>query len=198
MGQTLGNRNFVFHKPYPVAREADVVEVPVHLSRDPQKSYLALPAAVRGLEEMASAARKDGVHIVVISSYRRKDEQAELFRKGEERHGKGRAILWLAPPGYSEHHTGYVFDLADRDRPETDDELPFEGTAAFRWLERSAARFGFEMSFPKHNWQGVGYEPWHWRFAGDAESRALFHPNPAVNAAKVAQSIINGFFQRMA
>ena len=23
--------------------------------------------------------------------------------------------------------------------------------------------FGFEMSFPKNNSQGLGFEPWHWR-----------------------------------
>ncbi len=194
----MGKRNFVFHKPYPVARESEVVEIPVNRVRDPKKSFMARPAAVRGLIDMSNAAQRDGVHIVVISSYRRKDEQIELFRKGEERHGKGRAILWLAPPGYSEHHTGYVFDLADRDRPETDDELPFEDTAAFHWLERNASTFGFEMSFPKNNWQGVGYEPWHWRFAGDADSRALFHPNPVVNAARVVQAVANGLYQRLA
>lgn len=174
------------------------MEVPVHLARDPKKSYSGRPAAVQALSEMAAAAKKEGVHIVVISSYRRKDEQIDLFRKGEERHGKGRAILWLAPPGYSEHHTGYVFDLADRDHPETDDELPFETTPSFPWLQKNASRFGFEMSFPKNNWQGVGYEPWHWRYAGDDHSRSLFHPNPAVNAARLTQAIVNGIYRRLA
>ncbi len=194
----MSQRTFVFHKPYPIAEPSDVVEIPVHLARDPKKSYLGRPAAVGALIEMAAAAQKDGVHLVVISSFRRKEEQIELFRKGEERHGKGRAILWLAPPGYSEHHTGYVFDLADRDRPETDDELPFENTPSFPWLEKNAKRFGFEMSFPKNNWQGVGYEPWHWRFAGDDHSRSLFHPNAVINAARLAQAVINGIYRRLA
>ena len=26
--------------------------------------------------------------------------------------------------------------------------------------------FGFELSFPKDNAQGLGFEPWHWRYVG--------------------------------
>ena len=42
-----------------------------------------------------------------------------------------------APPGYSEHHTGYAVDIST---PELGDELSvaFERTAAFRWLAANA------------------------------------------------------------
>ena len=114
--------------------------------------------------------------IVVISSHRTFEEQVELHKKAEERHGKGKGSLWVAPAGYSEHHTGYVFDLADRERPETDDEPPFENTPAFAWLRGNGEKFGFELSFPKGNGQNVSYEPWHWRFVGDERSKRVFHP----------------------
>ena len=75
--------------------------------------------------------------------------------------------MWVAPPGYSEHHTGLALDIGDLDHPETDVEVSFEETPAFEWLKNNADRFGFELSFPVGNPQGVSYEPWHWRFVGE-------------------------------
>ncbi len=34
--------------------------------------------------------------------------------------------------------------------------------------------FGFELSFPENNPQGVRYEPWHWRFVSSPEAQAIF------------------------
>ena len=83
---------------------------------------------------------------------------------------------WVAPPGFSEHQTGWVLDIGDLDDPEADDNPLFERTQAFRWLNQNASKFHFELSFPPGNWQGVSYEPWHWRFAGTSEARMAFHP----------------------
>ncbi len=86
-------------------------------------------------------------------------------------------IKWLAPPGFSEHQTGWVLDIGDLDDPEADDNPLFERTKAFKWLKEHAAQFEFELSFPPGNWQGVSYEPWHWRFVGTPEARRAFHPS---------------------
>ena len=96
----------------------------------------------------------------------------------------------MAPAGFSEHHTGYAFDLADRDRPETDDEPAFETSPVSDWLKNRAAAFGFELSFPPNNWQGVSYEPWHWRYTGDAESKKLFHPPFLKKVLVIVKSIL--------
>ena len=56
-----------------------------------------------------------------------------------------------------------------------DVEPGFENTAAFHWLEANAARYSFELSFPRDNPQGISYEPWHWRFVGDRESLETFY-----------------------
>lgn len=191
------SRSFVFHLPYPIAAAPEVADIPRELVRDPAKIYRARPEAIEALRRMCRAAEQDGVGIVVISAHRARAEQVRLFEDGERRHGRGRAILWLAPPGYSEHHTGYVFDLADRDRPETDDEPPFEGTPAFAWLHAHARGHGFELSFPKDNWQGIGYEPWHWRFVGDARASDCFHPGPLRNASRLVRCVANGLYYRL-
>ena len=180
----------VFHKPYPVAPEEDLVEIPKNLTRDSGKIYIAKKSAVQALQNLCQQAERDDLHIVTISSHRTFDFQKNYFIEAEKRHGKGKGALWVAPAGFSEHHTGFVFDLADKDRPETDDEPVFETTKASDWLKKNANHFGFELSFPPGNWQGVSYEPWHWRFAGDEESRKIFHPRLLKAFFVIVKSII--------
>lgn len=119
---------------------------------------------------MQQAARDEGVSLVPISGYRTLAYQDGLFGRAINRYGSpGEAAVWVAPPGYSEHHTGLALDIGDLDRPETDVEVSFEATPAFEWLKNHAGRFGFELSFPEGNPQGVSYEPWHWRFIGETD-----------------------------
>ena len=40
------------------------------------------------------------------------------------------------------------------------------GTPGGLWLRDNAPKFGFELSFPPGNKQGVTWEPWHWRWVG--------------------------------
>ena len=67
-----------------------------------------------------------------------------------------------AAPGYSEHHTGCAIDITTPGSEPLEEE--FEHTDAFRWLVRSAERFGFAMSYPRDNAFGIIYEPWHWQW----------------------------------
>lgn len=126
---------------------------------------------------MEEAARKDGVNLTLISAFRTVEEQNQLFFKVKEQRGQvvtKRAEV-SAPPGYSEHHTGYAVDLGDGDAPATNLNQDFENTEAFQWLEKNASSYSFELSFPKGNAQGVNYEPWHWRFVGDRHSLETFY-----------------------
>ena len=132
------------------------------------------PAAA-AFKEMVSAAAADGVRIIPISGFRSVAYQRGLWKKAISRQGSEKAAArWVAPPGHSEHHTGWTLDLGDGDEPKTDVETSFEKTKAFAWLTANASRFHFENSFPKNNPQGVSYEPWHWRFVGADEARRTF------------------------
>lgn len=71
----------------------------------------------------------------------------------------------LAPPGYSEHHTGRAIDITTSDIKRV--QIEFENTKAFRWLCLHAGAFGFTMSYPENNASGYRYEPWHWCFVAD-------------------------------
>jgi D-alanyl-D-alanine carboxypeptidase len=86
-----------------------------------------------------------------------------------------------APPGYSEHSTGYAVDLGDGSAPQTNLSQDFDQTAAFVWLQANAARFHYVLSFPPGNAQGVNYEPWHWRFEGSAQALRVFEPAQRLN-----------------
>lgn len=137
---------------------------------------LRSPAAQAYLE-MADAALRENIRLVAISGFRSIQDQEYLFFEVKAQRGQNaskRAEV-SAPPGYSEHHTGYAIDIGDADYPDTHLEVSFEKTKAFEWLAENAAFYSFELSFPQDNPQGVSYEPWHWRYVGDRHSLETFY-----------------------
>lgn len=134
-------------------------------------------AAAQKLEAMIAAAAKEGVTLVTLSGFRSVAEQNSLFFdvKAERGQGPSQRATVSAPPGYSEHHTGYAVDLGDGKAPSADLQVAFEKTRAFQWLQKNAAHYSFELSFKRDNPMGVSYEPWHWRFVGDRQSLETFY-----------------------
>lgn len=141
------------------------------------RSITLKQAAATRWMEMVEAARRDGVRLRPISGFRTVDQQEYVFfsLKAEQGERATQRAEVSAPPGYSEHHTGYAVDIGDTEKPETDLDETFETTKAFRWLQKNAGYYSFEMSFPRDNPQGIQYEPWHWRFVGDRDSLETFY-----------------------
>lgn len=134
-------------------------------------------AAARAFLKMKADAAAQGIYLAVISGFRTIEDQQYLFFDIKAQRGqiaRERAEV-SAPPGYSEHHTGYAVDIGDANVPATHLSPDFEKTAAFQWLAANAPYYSFELSFPKDNPQGVAYEPWHWRFVGDRHSLETFY-----------------------
>ncbi|HUR57951.1 MAG TPA: M15 family metallopeptidase [Opitutaceae bacterium] len=134
----------------------------VDIGKNPDGRPVRLvPLAAAAWHHLLRAAGKDGITLVPISGFRSIERQAEIIR---EKLQAGRAIedilRLVAAPGFSEHHTGRAIDIGSPEHIELDEE--FAGTAAFRWLEQHAPRFGFKLSYPRDNPHGIGYEPWHW------------------------------------
>ncbi|MBD0336122.1 MAG: D-alanyl-D-alanine carboxypeptidase family protein [Cyanobacteria bacterium Co-bin13] len=141
-------------------------------------------AAAEKFQDMAAAAAAEGVILVPLSGFRSQEDQERLFFEIKADRGESastRAEV-SAPPGYSEHHTGYALDIGDGRSPAADVEPEFEQTDAYRWLRQNAAYYGFEISFDRNNPQGVAYEPWHWRFVGDRDSLETFYQTDAAAA----------------
>ena len=127
------------------------------------------------LLKMREEAKKDGIYLVFLSGYRSINLQNEIFYslksiRNQEAAERARVS---APPGYSEHSTGFAIDFGDATQRETDFETEFENTDAFRWLMKNAAKFHFKLSFKKNN-EYIDYEPWHWRYEGSIEALKVF------------------------
>src|SRR6478735_6742755 len=135
----------------------DRYQRPLWLRAEPAQAWRA----------MREAARADDVLLEAISGYRSHDYQLGIFRRKLARGQTVAEILRVnAAPGFSEHHGGLVLDISTPGEPAAEES--FEATPAFEWLQARAGDFGFEMSYPRGNPHGIDYEPWHWRWAGDA------------------------------
>jgi hypothetical protein len=98
------------------------------------------PDVVTAYDQMAAAARADGVVLMVVSGFRSDAEQAELFAANPD-------PTWVAPPGQSLHRCATELDLGP--------------SSAYGWLAANASRFGFVQ---RYSW-----EAWHYGFeAGPA------------------------------
>ena len=127
------------------------------------------------LLKMREEAKKDGIYLVFLSGYRSINLQNNIFYsiksiRNQEAAERARVS---APPGYSEHSTGFAIDIGDFNRRETDFEVEFENTDAYKWLIKNAAKFHFKLSFNKNN-KYIDYEPWHWRYEGSIEALKVF------------------------
>lgn len=126
------------------------------------------PKAADALHAMVAAAARDGVTVQVVSGFRSFGYQRRLLHRKLNRGVPLAAVLEVnALPGFSEHHSGCALDLTTPGVPAADDA--FATTPAFAWLAAHAGDFGFALSYPPGNVQGVDFEPWHWRYAGTAQ-----------------------------
>ncbi len=80
------------------------------------------------LLNMREEAKKDGISLVFLSGYRSINLQKDIFYslksiRNQEAAERARVS---APPGYSEHSTGFAIDIGDATQRETDFETEFE------------------------------------------------------------------------
>lgn len=197
---TAADGRYFGHLPYPeISRDllAGMAD-----SFAPNKSCELHRDAAPSLYRLMWAAQAAGITgLRAISCFRSVRHQQILFcgagAVGTCRDPADRARS-VAPGGYSEHATGYVVDFGAPAPAGCGDLDPcMSGTPGGLWLMANAPRYGFELSFPPGNRQGVTWEPWHWRWVGasDAEpgaaaartvfarARAQFPGDPAVAAS---------------
>lgn len=160
---------------------------------DPERRFLH-PDAARALARMRDAATADGVKLNPASCFRSIASQRALFEcaggsgagcvNGRLASPERRATA-VAPPGFSEHATGYAVDFfpsaADLEDPSACPSRDactvspaFARSLSGRWLAAHAREYGFEQSFFAGSAQGVMVEPWHYRFVGSPEAEVVF------------------------
>ena len=160
---------------YPTAN--DLVTIPITDCYDPTRpeelrsaerqtfaAYKRMVAAAAADSTVALRVGPDGQldpdekYLKVVSAFRSREHQ-ELLRKQQP--NIGRAGLAVNSP----HFTGRALDLYVGGEPVStkDDNRAIQTqTAAYKWLVKNAARFGFRPYF---------YEPWHWEYVGTSSSQ---------------------------
>ncbi len=103
-------------------------------------------------------------NVLANSGYRSYEEQQGLYDADLSATGQQSSLL-VAPPGRSEHHTGYAMDFAINDG-QTYPALKNEGQ--YSWIYENASRYGMILRYTDKNKEFTGYSPesWHFRYIG--------------------------------
>ncbi len=127
------------------------------------REFMLAPMAASAWHAMRAAAAAHKVPLELVSAHRSVARQIEIIQaKLAEGTPITEILSYVAPPGYSEHHTGCAVDIASC-AADVLEEI-FEQTQSFAWLQNHAREFGYTLSYPRGNALGYAYEPWHWCF----------------------------------
>ena len=161
-------KSLLGHLPYPEASIDELIffSPGIYVHKDIYENF----------KEMQYRAAQRGISLKLLSGFRSIELQRDIFYENKSIRNQTAVerSMVSAPPGYSEHSTGYAIDVGDGDYPETHFEVEFEQTPAFKWMKRFAPKYHFVLSFPPTNKQGITYEPWHWRFEGTVNALKKF------------------------
>jgi zinc D-Ala-D-Ala carboxypeptidase len=118
-------------------------------------------------EAMFAAAALEGVSMVLASGYRSYNTQVATYNGYVAARGQADADTASARPGYSEHQTGWAFDIADGNGV-CGFQPCFADQPSAVWAKANGHRFGFVVRYPWmfHPITGYYYEPWHLRYIG--------------------------------
>ena len=146
------------------------------------KGYRLLWRAHYAFLEMDNAARKHGMRIRVVSSYRSFNHQNLIWTRKYNRYRSRKLssktaveynIRYTAIPGSSRHHWGTEIDVVDGSIKTSRYPLNtknFHGYGIYKnfreWMDDNAHKYGFYRVYTNdHTRRGFKYEPWHYSFA---------------------------------
>ncbi|CAN7440987.1 M15 family metallopeptidase [Arthrobacter sp. LjRoot78] len=145
---------------------ADLVQPNIALAVSGESAQLNSTTAAAA-EQMFAAAAGDGVTITLASGYRSYGTQVATYNGYVASRGQAEADTASARPGFSEHQTGWAFDIGDGGGACSFQPCFAEQPAAV-WAKANAHRFGFVVRYPWmfHQITGYYYESWHLRYVG--------------------------------
>ena len=118
--------------------------------------------ALLNYQAMLKDANSKGINLVIYSAYRTYQKQETLWNTAPTFDN-----MYLAVPGFSEHHTGLALDISN-----LEDGLTKNNNKTYEYLKNNAHKFGFILRYPKgkETVTGYNYEPWHYRYVGEIAS----------------------------
>ena len=144
------------------------------------EEFSLLPQVAHAFKEMETAAKKDGIDLKVVSSFRSYTAQKGIWNRKYKRFiNEGlsgpeaitKIIEYSTLPGTSRHHWGTDIDLIEGSEKVEGDVLLEEHfhKGAYQklhlWLQKNATRFGFDIVYTKDSLRkGFLYEPWHYSY----------------------------------
>lgn len=136
--------------------------------------YLA-PVAMEALNAMLAdfTAQGGSKSVNVVAGYRTEEFQQHLFDQSAEQNGLEHAKQYVAQPGGSEHHTGFVVDLSIYHSDGTSEE--YDGTGEYAWINENCQNYGYVVRYAtdKADLTGIANEPWHFRYVGVPHARLM-------------------------
>lgn len=131
--------------------------------------------------KMKDAAKQDGIHIGIVSSYRNFEHQKRIWTRKYKRFTSqglppeqaiNRIIEYSTIPGTSRHHWGTDIDVIDTYVKQPKNVLNptnFHSNGPYsklkQWMDVNANNFGFYLVYTNNNnRKGFKYEPWHYSY----------------------------------
>lgn len=150
----------------------DVYKVTDYYAQINGKAMIALNSMLSDFYKTTGKA-----DVFVTCGYRSKETQQEIYDNSVANNGQEYADSYVNKPGFSEHQTGYAFDLSLL----TDDGIieDFTGEGDYAWVEENCAKYGFILRYPidKKSRTGIENEPWHFRYVGEVHAAYIMQNN---------------------
>ena len=139
--------------------------------------------AAEAYRAMAAAAAQVGIQLRLAGGYQTPEQAQQAFdacKQGylddgmSDAEADARAASIVPRPGCNESVTGFAAEILAEGYDTKD--TGFADTDAFRWLSAYAADYGFILRWPEDRQAATGmvFEPWHWRYVGVENARAMF------------------------
>lgn len=116
----------------------------------------------------------------ITQAYRSMEEQQAVYDSFLEKNGTEQVDMLVVKPGYSDHHTGYSFDLNVFDG-QNSYNLKQAGAkdADYSWIYDHAHEYGFVLRYPEEKAQvtGISSDQWHFRYVGKGHAAYMKENN---------------------
>lgn len=112
--------------------------------------------------------------VMIVSGYRTYEFQNQILSERIKQQGEETAKMYVAMPGYSEHHTGLAMDLNVLTASGV--TLTLEDDDVYDWIFENCYKYGYVLRYSqdKVSITGISNEPWHFRYVGEAHAYYMY------------------------